>query len=234
VLDQLPLHATRCEPGPADRRYELEVGDDGEYVLIEDGKVVIRTAALDAALAMLRRKLFFLAVDHARDHLVVSAGVVGHEGGAILLPGPRMAGKTMLVAALLRAGAVYYTDDWAVLDAAGRVVPYPGMLWVKGEGRVSAETFGAASGDTPIPVRLIARLLFTPDGRWDPQARTAGEGVMMLLGHAYGTDDPPAAMKIAHAAAAGAMVLEGERGEAEEAAAALLEIAAQAVGGGSP
>ena len=47
-------------------------------------------------------------------------------------------------------------------------------------------------------------------------------------------DDPPAAMKIAHAAAEHALVIEGERGEAEEAAAELLGIAAQAPLGGPP
>jgi hypothetical protein len=56
---------------------------------------------------------------------------------------------------------------------------------------------------------------------------------MILMGHAYGMDDPLAAMKIARSAAARAQVVEGERGEAEEAAAGLLELAAQAPAGGS-
>jgi hypothetical protein len=229
VVERIPLHAARRDPRPGDRRVALEVAGGGLYAVAQEGEVVLAPAPLNGALAVLRRQLFFLAIDHARDHLVVSAGVVGHEGRAIVLPGATMAGKTMLVAALLRAGAVYYTDDWAVLDPEGRAVPYPGLLALRRAqgGRVSAQSLGAEIGDEPIPVGLIAKVAFNPDGRWEPRPRTSGDGVMMLLGHAYGVDDAAVAMKIARYAVEGASVLEGERGEADEAAAALLELAAQ-------
>jgi hypothetical protein len=234
VVDQLPLHATRCEPQPRDRRFALDRAEDGAYEVLEEGVVHARPPALENALAYLRYKLFDYAVHHARDHLVVSAGVVGCEGRAIVLPGPTRVGKTMLVAALLRAGAVYYADDWAILDAEGRVHPYPTRLFRLGSGKVSAESLGAATGESSIPVGVIALTTFEEGGRWNPQPRTPAQGVMMLVGNAYGMDDPPAAMKIAHAAAEHALVIEGERGEAEEAAAALLDIASQAPPGGRP
>ncbi len=196
--------------------------------------MLARTPEIEGALLLLRRQLFFLAVDHARDHLVVSAGVVAHQGRAIVLPGRTMVGKSVLVAALLRAGALYYTDDWAVIDRDGRAHPYPGLLNIRGEGRVSAESLGAGVGDTPIPVGLIARIVFKAGSRWDPQPRTAAEGAMMLIGHAYGMDDPAAAMKIARATVADARVIEGERDDADGAAAALLELAGQGSAGGSP
>ncbi len=234
VVKLLPLHASRCEPRPPDRRFALERdGNDGHAVL-EEGSVQARYASLENALAFLRHRLFYHAVHHARDHLIVSAGVVAQEGRAIVLPGPSWAGKTMLVAALLRAGAVYYADDWAILDPQGRVHPYPTRLFRLGDGKVTAESLGAVTGDTPIPVGLIALTAFAPDGRWDPQTRTPAQGMMMLVEYAYGLDDPSAAMKIAHSAAADAVVVQSERGEADEAAAGLLEIAAQARAGGSP
>ena len=129
VLDQLPLHATPCEPQPDDRRFALERAGRDEYAVVEGGSVQARMPSLENALAYLRYRLFHYAVHHARDHLVVSAGVVAHQGRAIVLPGPSRAGKTRLVAALLRAGAVYYADDWAVLDGDGMVHPYPTALF---------------------------------------------------------------------------------------------------------
>jgi hypothetical protein len=54
----------------------------------------------------------------------VHAGVVGWNGGAAILPGPSHAGKTTLVAELLRHGAVYFSDEYALIDAEGRVHPY--------------------------------------------------------------------------------------------------------------
>ena len=234
VVEQLPLHATRCEPQPGDRRFALDRAEDGHYEVLDEDVVQARTPAVENALAFLRYRLFDYAVHHARDHLIVSAGVVGCEGRAIVLPGPTRVGKTMLVAALLRAGAVYYADDWAILDAGGRVHPYPTRLFRLGDGKVSAESLGAVRGESPIPVGLIAQTTFEEGGSWNPQPRTPGQGVMMLVGNAYGMDDPPAAMKIANAAAEHALVIEGERGEAEEAAAELLGIAAQAPLGGPP
>ncbi len=52
------------------------------------------------------------------------AGVVGWRGRAILIPGRSGTGKTSLVAALVEQGAVYYSDDYAPIDADGRVRSY--------------------------------------------------------------------------------------------------------------
>jgi hypothetical protein len=233
VVKQLPLHAVRCDPQPADRHFAIDIADDGDYVVTDDTTEIARRSKLESALYNLRRHLFFLVTEHARDHLVVSAGVVGHEGRAIVLPGPTMVGKSQLVAALLRAGALYYTDDWAVFDADGRARPFPVDLLMRGEGKVTPESLGGVRGEEPIPVGLIALLTFRPGGEWRVESRSRGAGTMMLLQAAYGMDEPPAAMKIARNAAAGALVIEGERGEADEAAAALLEMAAQASSGDS-
>jgi len=50
--------------------------------------------------------------------------VVAWRGRAILLPGRSYVGKSTLVMELVRAGAVYYSDEYAVLDARGRVHPF--------------------------------------------------------------------------------------------------------------
>ena len=181
VVDQLPLHATRCEPQPGDRRFALDRTEDGAYEVLDEGVVQARTPALENALAFLRYRLFDYAVHHARDRLFVSAGVVGCEGRAIVLPGPTRVGKTMLVAALLRAGAVYYADDWAILDAGGLVHPYPTRLFRLGDGKVTAESLGAVQGESPIPIGLIALTTFEEGGSWNPRPRTLGQGVMMLV-----------------------------------------------------
>ena len=67
------------------------------------------------------------------------AGVVGWNGRALLLPGRTLSGKTTLVAELLRAGATYYSDELAVLDARGRVHPFPKPLAIREKGDASGE-----------------------------------------------------------------------------------------------
>lgn len=227
VIDQFPADATECDPRPGDRQFALEIAEDGRCAVVLDRRVLHPPQPLEGALAGLRRQLFFHSVDHARDRLVVSAGVVGHQGRAVVLPGPSMVGKTTLVAALVRAGAVYYADDWALLDRGGLVHPFPTLLYIRNEEKRSVESLGGVRGDLPIPVGLIASITFRAGARWDPQRRTQADGVLMLLRSAYGMDEPRFAMEAARRAAAEALVIEGERGDASEAASALLEIVSE-------
>lgn len=225
IVAQFPVDAIRREPGPDDWRYELRIAEDGQYAVVQDGKVIAAPQALERALAALRRELFFHAVGHARDRLVVSAGVVGHGGRAILMPGPPMAGKTMLVAALIRAGAeYYYADDWAILDREGLVHPFPTLLYIKNQEKVSVESLGGARGDRPIPVGLIAILRYRPGSHWNPLRRTTADGMLALMRNAYGMDVPSFAMEAARNAASRALVVEGERPDAAGVAPELLEM----------
>jgi hypothetical protein len=224
VIDQLPPDATPCEGQPGDPQFSLEIGEDGRYSVALNGRVLNPPQSLEGALGGLRRELFFHSVDHARDRLVVSAAAVAHEGRAILLPGPSMAGKTTLAVALVRAGAVYYADDWTLLDREGLVHPLPTLLYIKNKEKVSAESLGGITGDRPIKVGLIANIRFRVGAHWDPRELTNAEGMMLLLQNVYGMDEPGFAMEAARQAAAEAVVIDSERDDASEAASRLLEI----------
>ena len=71
-----------------------------------------------------------------RERVFVHAGVVGWKGHAIVIPGRSRSGKTTLVAELVKAGAEYYSDEFAVLDAEGRVHPFPEAAVGPGPGRM--------------------------------------------------------------------------------------------------
>lgn len=64
-------------------------------------------------------------------HVFLHAGIVGWHGRAIVFPGRRGMGKTSLVQAFLRRGATYLSDDMAVIDSHGLVLPYPLPLSVR-------------------------------------------------------------------------------------------------------
>lgn len=65
------------------------------------------------------------------DSLAVHAGVVARDGRAVAFPAPSGAGKSTLVAACLRAGLAYVSDEALCLDwADGAVHPYPRPLSV--------------------------------------------------------------------------------------------------------
>lgn len=180
-------------------------------------------AQLDALDAELRRHV----ATHAPEHVFVHAGVVVCDGRAIVLPATTFAGKSRLVAALVRAGAAYASDEYAVIRPDGLVEPYARPLTLRGQGRVTAAELGGSVHAGPAPVGLIAATRYEPGARWAPAERTAAEGALLLLAHAGQVRlDPARVLDALHRAVAEARVLEGPRGEADEAAAALLSLAA--------
>ena len=174
---------------------------------------------LDRFDAELRR----LVATHAPAHVFVHAGVVARGDRALVLPATTFAGKSELVAALVRAGADYLSDEYAVLGADGLVHPYARRISLRGRGEVSAEELGGRTVTAPLPVAVIAATRYEPGATFAPERRTAAAGALLLLEHAgQALDAPDRALQAVHAAAEGTAVLVGPRGEAEPAARALL------------
>src|SRR5205085_10412678 len=124
----------------------------------------------DAGRALVAHAESFVA-ERAPDHLFVHAGVVAWKGRAIVMPGASFAGKTTLVQAWLEAGATYYSDEFAVLDRAGRVHPFARPLAVREgptawPGRVPAAALGAGIGTTPLPIGLVLVTAYRAGARW--------------------------------------------------------------------
>jgi len=115
-----------------------------------------------------------------------------------------------------------------VLDANGLVHPYPKPLSVRiNASRVTeerpVESLGGRAGDRPLPVALIAFTSYRPGVAWALRPCTAGEGAIKLLEHSVAARSRPEQVLAAvRRAATDAAVLEGDRGDAAEAASALL------------
>jgi hypothetical protein len=183
------------------------------------------TFALDdhAELPVLDAALRRHVATEAPGHVFVHAGVVAHRGRAIVLPAPTFAGKSELVAALVEAGAAYASDEYAVLRPDGLVEPYARPLTLRGRGRVTAAQLGGTTLAEPVPVGLVAATRYEPGTSFAPAERSPAEGALLLLAHAgQARQDPDRVLDALQRALAGARVLEGPRGEAADAAAALL------------
>jgi hypothetical protein len=189
-----------------------------------------RTRDLDGALAVLESELRQSLAALAPRRTFVHAGVVGWQGRAILVPGRSRSGKTTLVAELVRAGASYLSDEFAVLDERGRVHPFAKRLSVRGPGgcdrhasRPSAEDLGGRAEAAPLPVGLVVLACHRPGADWAPRALTPGQAVIEMLAHTVPARLRPAASLAAlERAVAGASVVKGERGEARGVAPQLL------------
>lgn len=202
--------------------------DDGLLRIVCDERSMAGPLDLRLALGILDAELRKYIALHAPDHVFVHAGVVGVEDRAIVLPGRSFAGKTTLVAALVKAGAEYWSDEYAVLDADGLVHPYPKPLSVRIKDTRETdeqpiESLGGRAGDRPLPVTVIAFTSYRPEAAWALRPCSAGEGAVKLLEHSIAARSRPEQVLAAvRRAATDAVVLEGERGDAGQAASTLL------------
>ena len=186
---------------------------------------------------VLESEMRFSVAAGAQGRTFVHAGVVGWRGHAILVPGRSRSGKTTLVAELVKSGALYYSDEFAVLDGRGRVHPFAKSLSIREGGcarhevvrRRRAEELGGSCGEQPLPVGLVVLASYRPGAEWRPATLTRGQAVLEMLAHTVPARlRPEASLAALERAVACATVLRGERGAASEVAARLLRQAEEA------
>jgi hypothetical protein len=226
VLALLPLGWRHGDPKAV--RTRLALGWDGGLAV--DGVPVPGRLDDPSGLGALDSALRAAIASGAEEHVFIHAGVVARAGRAIVLPGRSWSGKSTLVAALVRAGAEYLSDEFAVLDANGRVHPFAKPLSVRAPGSltqrdVRIEQLGGRTAAQPADVAVIAVTPYVNAAEWSPRRGTVGDGALALLAHAVAVRArPQAALRAARRAATDAIHLETVRGEADAAAAALLTL----------
>ncbi len=110
--------------------FRMSRDKDGRYELYHVDRVIAGGPA-DEVLEGFEHMVRLRFATSSPTHFFLHAGAVAHRGLGIVIPGASFSGKTTLVSALVRAGAVYYTDENAVLDDRGLLHPYPKPLGVR-------------------------------------------------------------------------------------------------------
>jgi hypothetical protein len=231
MLEQIePLMPPDRRPSDARltaRRLGIVLEDDGTYSVYNSGTRVNEGGGWELAKIVLEGQVRSYISLNAPEHVFIHAGAVGYEGRAIIIPGPSFTGKTTLTAALVRAGALYYSDEFAVLDRDGMVNPFAKTLSLRPEGvqiEHTVEEIGGTAGRDPLPIALVVVTHFSPGAAWEPERLTGGAAVLEVLGNTVTmTTRPEDSMRVVSKSLRNAMVLKGERGEADELANALLD-----------
>jgi hypothetical protein len=198
-------------------------------ILYADAGRLFRSIKIEDVLDAFEDDLKLFVAEAAKRRVFVHAGVVGWKGQAIMIPGRSLTGKTTLVAELVRQGATYYSDEYAVLDTRGRVHPYLKPLSVRdGVGarpqRVAVESLGGQPGEKPLPVGLVVVSNYKEGARWRPRNLTAGEGALAVLANTVpARSRPEDAFSALRQVMPHARTLKGVRGEASEMAEAILQ-----------
>jgi hypothetical protein len=230
----------RWKPSPSnvvERLYSFVVSNDKEAqrgvrhfnLLYRDIGRLARTRNLEEALDLFESDLHLHVATQARRRVFVHAGVVGWKGQAILVPGRSYSGKTTLIAELIKAGATYYSDEYAVLDERGQVHPYPRPLQIREDEtskqkRYPIEQLGGQAGRKSLPVKLVIVSRYKVGAKWQPRELSAGQGVLELLNQTVSARlQPQRAFAALQHVATRALILKGVRGEARDMITSLLE-----------
>jgi hypothetical protein len=127
---------------------ERRIGGNRYHLLYGEG-VMLSTRSLDGLISHMIWHVNHQSLRTTGDFFLIHAGAVQTQSGeGILLPAQSGGGKTTLVAALLREGFLYLSDEAGAIDPISRTLyPYPRALTVKG-GHATAfpELYGTENG----------------------------------------------------------------------------------------
>ena len=230
MIDRLPHDAELTSAAePVSRTWAIAGPDfDGTYRLYGNSRKLAAAPKLAPLLEQLGRDAIIHVADHAPAFVFVHAGVVAWQGRALLFPGTSFAGKTTLVASLVRAGAVYYSDEYALLDEQGRVHPYARALQMRRPGRsrqrsVEVSRLAGVAGTALIPVAEIHFIRYAAGAAWNPEPVPPGLAALQMLPHTIPIRRSPSrVLKTLAAVTSAATSWQSDRGDADATARDLL------------
>ncbi|MEQ1605243.1 MAG: hypothetical protein ABL999_10275 [Pyrinomonadaceae bacterium] len=211
-----------------DHEFSLDRLANGDLMLVHNG---VELGASDTSLKAFRFFDSILRVsvgEIAPDRVFLHAAVVGWKGKAIVMPADSFQGKSTLTTELVKHGAEYYSDDFAIIDRDAFVHPFPRRIAMRTEDfktyDLGIEELGGIVGSEPIPVALVLLTRYDAQADWNPQIETAGSGVLKLIPFTLSIRNRPEfSVAVLHKLASRAIIVSSLRGSAERFAKTLLD-----------
>jgi len=202
----------------------------GKDTLYRNGKTVFsrekRAFSVESAASQIR----LTVAEFAARKVFIHAGVVSWKNKAVILPGKSFWGKTSLTKSLIECGALYYSDEYAILDAEGILYPFPKLLSVRDEKNdqqqtdVPVEQFGGRAGTNKIPVGMVLICEFAPNARWKPKILSAAQGVLEIIRHTVPIrHNPKFTLDVLNRVADSAVIAKSKRPDAEKSVSSILK-----------
>lgn len=221
----LPNGFVEIKTAAAAHRFRITSNDDATFNLGEGGRELIAGVPEPLMFEQLDRRIRLTVAEFAVEKVFLHAGVVAWKDRAIIIPAKSFQGKTTLVAELVKKGAVYYSDEYAVLDEDALVHPFPKMLSMRGiiddfqQLDVPVEKFGGVAGNKAIPVGLIVLTQYKKGARWLPKSLSPGRGLMEIIAHTLPIRNKPEfTLKVLNNMMNRAIITKTKRGDAAQAA----------------
>ena len=225
LKDYLPDCFREIINGEATHNFLLVWNIGGKDSVYKNGESVITRIKREDALESLGSAIRLTVAEFAVGRVFLHAGVVSWKNKAIVIPGRSFSGKTSLTAALVKRGAIYYSDEYAVLDEQGFVHPFPKTLSIRGviddyrQVEYSVEELGGIAGTekTRISMVLITDYIF--NAKWKPKILSSAKGIMEIIKHTVPIrQNPEFTLRVLNQVAEHAIIIKSRRGDISKSA----------------
>jgi hypothetical protein len=217
VSAQLPFGWDPISPTEAKHKFILEAQPQNDRLFSirrESSGKASAPQPFDAALKTLQKEIHLCVAEHASHHVFIHAGVVVWNNRAIVLPGFSHAGKSTLVWSFVKAGAIYYSDEYAVFDEEGCISPFAlpiSLRMSNGERHLITPDSIGASRRKPD---FIVFTRYRTGAIWRPRQLQPGSAVLGLIRHSIAIRRNPAlVLRILKNVSLQSQAFQGPRGE---------------------
>lgn len=226
----LPKNFKLIENERVDHQFFIEFTNRNYLRLYKNDEEVTGGESKSNFFKFLESKIRLTVAEYAESKVFIHAGAVAWKNQALILPGGSFKGKTTLVRELIKRGATYYSDEYAVLDKDGLVHPFPKTLSVRGviddfqQTEIPAESFGASVALEPCRVGMVLFTEYKEQAVWKPTILGSGEGVLEIIAHTLPIRlNPKFTLQVLNKVASRAIICKSLRGEADNFAKQILE-----------
>ena len=207
--------------------FQLNRNQRGQRIIIQNGEEISRGGIHRKFFKFFDSLIRVAIAERAVDRVFLHAGVVGWKGKAIVVPADSFKGKSTLITELVRNGAEYYSDEFAIFDRDGVVYPFPRRIGRRTEDyktyELTAEGLGGTVGTEPIPVGLVLITEYKAGATWSPKILTSGKGVLEMIPFTLCLrHQPDFSLEVLNKIASNAIIAASLRGTAEKFAKTLL------------
>ena len=203
--------------------------DEGIYYLFQNGEQTNFSKSEFILFKFFNSMLRVTVAENAVNSVFIHAGVISWKDQAVIFPARSFKGKTSLVAELIKHGAVYFSDEYAVVDLEGLVHPFARDLSIRGvtdeyvEADISPFAFGAQVAEMPARLGCVILTEYRNGRSWRPRRLSVGNGILETIPHTIPMRaDAAMSLKILNRAFSNAIIAKSYRGDVKKDAVAIL------------
>ena len=218
------------EPTETEHHFRLVRNFSGKDSFYKEDEQIYSNLQREWTVEEMSSKVRITVAEFAVGRVFLHSGAVCWKGKAIIYPAATFSGKTALTAALVKRGATYYSDEYAIIDENGFLHPFPKTLSIRGivddytQVEHPVETLGGKTGKKKIPVGMVLITKYSKNAVWKPQILTPARGIMAMLKDAIPIRTyPDYVLKVLKQLSNTAKVVKSRRGDVEKSADSILD-----------